>query len=289
LEANNSAIHQNFLGQVLDVLKNKKGAMQLADRKFEKEFKGKKGDSVVLTDLGSPAIKNYTRNQSIVYDTTNSASVKLYLSQSKYSAVALDDVDNAETAINIMAEYQMRMADGFADEMNRFVATSVCAAAIAVGHNVQMSLSTDNIVDSIIQFKQTFENRLALQGGRKLRIAVPLVAKSLFERHLYAKQSPQMVSDNKMTTGISGDTSTFKMFEDLEISFDSTLEATNGVYQCPAVVEGGYAFFAALSPIKTEEIRLQSTFADGVRALAHYGGGIVYDAYVGCLQATFEA
>jgi len=289
LQANNSAIHQQVVQEVLKALENQRGAMQLAGRKFESKFGGKQGgDSVVVNVVGTPVIKDYTRGQSIVYDPTNSGTVKLYLTQSKYSAVQLDDLDDVELSVNLLAEYQMRMAEGFADTMNRFIVSDICASAIAVGHNVNMALDENNIIKGLIDFKQTFSSRLALKAGETLRIALPLEAQSLLEAHMYNKQTPQMVDDNKLSTPVSGYAPTIKLFESLEVTFDSTLtQNANGLYQCPAAVTGGYEFFAAMEP-KTEKIRLQSTFADATRALAHYGGGVVYDAKLGCISATFS-
>lgn len=287
-QANNSAIKQVNSGKILEALKQKTGAIELADREFEAKLAQKgQGDSITADVLGTPVLKPYTRGQTIVYDTTNSGTVKFPVTTAKYGAIQLDRIDEHQSSVPILSKYNQRFVNVLADDMNIHVATQVNAGAVAVGNVFTASVDRNNLIDTLLQFEQDFQDRLAfIEPGDKLTLAMPHTTKGLFKRHYYSKATPDMPEDGSPKNLNVEDS--IMLGPNFKVVFDSTLQRdVTGAYQCPATITGGYMFFNTIQETG-EMIDLQTTFGKGLRVLSVYGGGVAYDAKVGMLRSTFS-
>src|SRR5690554_4408571 len=75
--------------------------VKLCNRDYEGEVK-RAGDTVHVRSFGEITIKNYTREQTVVDDTLTDPMSDLVIDQEKYFSFIVDDVDKAQSNINIM-------------------------------------------------------------------------------------------------------------------------------------------------------------------------------------------
>lgn len=83
---------------------------KIVNTDYEGEVK-KAGDTVHVRSFGEITIRNYTREQTLTMDTLTDPMSDLAIDQEKYFAFQVDDVDKAQSDIEIMNGYTKRAAD----------------------------------------------------------------------------------------------------------------------------------------------------------------------------------
>lgn len=245
---------------------------------YEGEITGA-GDSVNITSIADPTVSNYTPNGTINYETPNDAGQTLIVDQAKYFAVKIDDVDAAQAAGNMLTFMQGRGAYKVADATDQFVAGlyTSAAPANAIGSSgapkTPAVYSTTNPADFYTQVVLPLGVKLTQSNvprDNRRYIIVPPWAEGLIAESqgfiAFANSSGGM--GEVMANGMIG-----------RIGGFNVLVSNNAVNYSGSnwIIQAGHptAITFANQIVKTEALRLQTTFADAVRALHVYGAKVI--------------
>lgn len=254
------------------------GSEYVINRDYEGEISGA-GDSVNITSIADPTVSNYAPSGTITYESPTDAGQTLLIDQSAYFAVKVDDVDAAQAAGNMLKFMQGRGAYKTADKADQFLAGLYTSASPT--NNVGTSgapktpgvFTTANPADFYTQVMiplgvKLDEANVPDDGGRYA--VMPPWCKGLLKQTGAFVQFPNATGGpgSVMANGAIG------MIDNMTI-----LISNNAVNYAASnwIVQAGHnsAITYAEQIVKTEALRLQTTFADAVRALHVYGAKVV--------------
>lgn len=250
----------------------------VCNREYEGEISGA-GDSVTITSIADPTVSDYTPNGTISYESPNDSGQTMLVDQAKYFATKVDDVDAAQAAGNMLKFMQGRGAYKTADATDQFVAGLYTGAAPtnAVGSSGSPKTpgvySTTNPADFYTQVilplgVKLDEADVPDDGGRYIILSpweIGLLEQTgAFINFPNSAGGPPLV----MANGWVGNCGRFKVLKS-----NNTVNYSGSNW----IVQAGHptAITFADQIVKTEALRLQTTFADAVRALHVYGAKVV--------------
>ena len=106
--------------RLLYALEKNHVATNVVNRNYEGEIKNA-GDTVHINTLGAVAVRSYAQGTDLTYDALSTTDQTLVIDQQKYFAFALDDVDKAQAAGDIMDVAMGRAAYSLADVSDAFL------------------------------------------------------------------------------------------------------------------------------------------------------------------------
>lgn len=250
----------------------------VCNRDYEGEITNA-GDSVNITSIADPTVSDYTPNGTINYESPQDAGQTLLVDQAKYFAVKIDDVDAAQAAGNMLTFMQGRGAYKTADATDQFVAGMYTSAAPANNIGTSGAPKTPGVYT--VANPADFYTQVILPLGVQLDqadvpddgnryIILPPWAIGLLEQtgafinFPNSAGGPPMV----MANGWAGNCGRFRVMKSNNVV---NYSGSNWAIQSghPAAIT------FADQVVKTEALRLQTTFADAVRALHVYGAKVV--------------
>lgn len=281
------------------------GSSQVTNDDYEGEISGP-GNSVKITQFGDPTISDYTPGGTILYQALEDAGQELLIDQSKSFSFAVDDVDKRQAAGDMQAYLEDRASYGLANVADQFIAnlyTGVAAANVLVGpsNTTTTSLTLGNYLlpqpfasatshpadfytQVLLPLSVTLDEANVPTNGRYC--IVPPWADALVRQTLGFVSVTDMQGDpsKAFATGMIGQVAGFNIMKtNNAVKFDSTpgqQTPTGGSatsYQSAYVVQAGHSMALTFGEqiVQTEALRLQTTFADGVRGLHVYGAKLV--------------
>lgn len=109
------------------------GAPSIINTDYEGEI-ANAGDSVRITTLGDVDVKDYTRGVNIdAPQQLTDADLQLVIDRAKYFNFAVDDIDAAQSAVDLMQEAARRAAYGLRKAMDSYIAAKYVDAGLAIG------------------------------------------------------------------------------------------------------------------------------------------------------------
>lgn len=254
------------------------GSPYVINHDYEGEITGM-GDSVNVTSIADPTVSSYTPNGTINYESPNDSGQTILIDQAKYFAVKVDDVDAAQAAGNMLKFMQGRGAYKVADTADQFVAGFYTSAAPANSVGSSGSPKTPGVFSTANP--ADFYTQVILPLGVKLDqanvpndgnryIVLPPWAVGLLAMTGAFLNFPNSAGGvpQVMENGFMGRVGRFNI-----------LMSNNAVNYSGSnwIIQAGHntAITFADQIVKTEALRLQTTFADAVRALHVYGGKVV--------------
>lgn len=255
------------------------GSDMVINRDFEGEI-ANAGDSVNVTSIADPIVSTYTPNGTINYESPNDSGQTILIDQAKYFAVKVDDVDAAQAAGNMLTFMQGRGAYKVADTADQFIAGfyTSAAPANAVGSSASPKtpgvFTTANPADFYTQViiplgvKLDQANVPDDDGGRYIVLppwAIGLLAMTgaFVNYPNTAGGTPQV-----MQNGFTGRIGNFNVLKS-----NNTVNYSGSNWAIQAGHKSAITFADQI--VKTEALRLQTTFADAVRALHVYGAKVI--------------
>lgn len=250
----------------------------VCNRDYEGEIT-QAGDSVNITSIADPTVSNYSPNGTINYETPNDAGQTLLVDQAKYFAVKVDDVDAAQAAGNMLNFMENKAGYKVADATDQFLAglyTSV-APANTVGTSgapkTPAVYATTTPADFYTQVILPLGVKLTQQNvprdGRRYILVPPWAEALLAETQAFVQYGNTAGGMGEvMSNGLIGRVGGFNV-----------LVSNNAVNYSGSnwIIQAGHpsAITFANQIIKTEALRLQTTFADAVRGLHVYGAKVI--------------
>ncbi|MEV5710168.1 coat protein [Actinoallomurus sp. NPDC052274] len=264
------------------------GSPMVVNNDYEGEVSGP-GSTVHITQFGDPQVSSYSPGGTITYQPLNDVGQTLVIDQARSFSFSIDDVDKRQAAGDMQRYLETRAAYKLADVTDQFIASKYTLAA---ANNILGSTgspltpqpyslggaSTWHPADFWTMVLEPLKVRLdeanVPEDGRY--IVVPPWAHSLITQTqgFVAETDSAGNATPAMQRGFMGMIS----------GFGAVLKSNN----CPQPVAGGpgtgvwavmaghpMAITFAEQIAETEALRLQTTFADGVRGLHVYGAQVI--------------
>lgn len=242
----------------------------IINRDYEGEI-SQAGDTVHITSFEDPTVKDYTRNGSIEWDLLTDATLPFTITQSKYFAFKVDDLDKRQALSGFVEEASRGASYGLASNTDAYVAAQMAAGVDASNQlgTVALAVATPaGAYDMLVDLRTRLTRSNVPSAGRF--VVVPPEVYSVLLRDDRFIRVDQSGTSEGLRNGQVGRAAGFDVIE------------ANDVPQVagPPVaytVLAGHAMATTFADqiSKTEAVRLQDTFADGVKGLHVFDAKVV--------------
>lgn len=277
-----SFIPEVWNARLLNALDKNHVATNLVNRDYEGEIKNA-GDTVHINTIGEVAVRNYTQGTPLSYDALSTTDQTLVISQQKYFAFNVDDVDKAQAAGDVMDKAMSRAAYSLTDVADAYLLGIIAAGGSAdnyVGTSANpIGLTASNIYSQIVALKTKLDKKNVPTQGRS--VVLPPEAHSLLlmdERFTKADATTEETIVNGYVGRVAG----------FDVYMSNNCVATSAdtpVYSITAQVADATTYAEQI--LNIEPLRLESSFSDAVRGLHVYGAKVTRPEEIATLFATF--
>lgn len=269
-------IPELWAGRLLRNLNNAHIATQagVVNREYEGEIR-QKGDTVRIGSIGRITVSNYSRDTDInAPEALDEASQSLLIDQAKYFNFAVDDVDRAQSAVEVMDGAMEEAAWGLNDVADSFVLTamtngagnSLGTTAAPLAPTVANALAYEILVDA-----GTALDEDNTPGATRFAI-VPPWYKGLLKKDDRFVGSGSEASSARLLNGEIGEVDGLRVMVSNNLVKEGA--GTSGLYT-RLIVGHGMATSFAEQISKVEAYRPERRFADAVKGLHVYGAKVV--------------
>lgn len=243
--------------------------VSLCNRDYEGEVKAG-GDTVHVRSFGEITIRNYTREQTLTDDTLTDPMSDLSIDQQKYFSFVVDDIDKAQSDINIMEGYSRQAADAIRRTVDQHLHAqhaNVDSGNILGSSSAPITLTKDNIYFYTTELGRLMDDDNVPAEGRHL--VVDPRRKALY------LNSPEFVratglGDRVVQNGVIGECGGF------QIHVSTNLNSTSGNRPLLALTKDLISYADQMN--KVEHVRPSNQFVDKVKGLYVYGSKIFANA-----------
>lgn len=262
-----SFIPEVWSGKV-NVAKDKKFVYAaLCNRDYEGDI-AQAGDTVHITTLVSPTIGDYVKGTTKIdpaqLSTTDDT---LVITESKYFAFEVDDIDARQTAGNVMPKAMTKAAEGLANDADQFI--SALYTGIDAGNVISAMAITDGdkAYSALVQMRTIMTEKDIPADGRW--VVIPAWYTGLLLENAKFVANPALAqSGQNLLNGFVGRAAGFNIYE------------SNGV---PVISGDDHAVLAGTNDAmtfaeqinKVEAYRPDDSFSDAVKGLYLYGAKLV--------------
>ena len=232
----------------------------LVDRKYE--GLATKGNTVHITGVVAPTVKDYSATRTTSADSISDTTVALLINQEKSVDFYVDDIDATQAAGSLM-EYTNAAGDALIIDADEFIASMIIADGNVMPYS---SLTTGDLAFDALADARKLLNLQNVPSANRVA-----VCNAAFERLL-------LDSDSKLTSfEKSGDNNglrdaTVGKILDFRVVTSNALPETDSP-QFAAFHPSAVAYVSQID--KVEALRADNRFADRVRMLHVYGGKVV--------------
>lgn len=258
----------------------------LVNREYEGDIK-KQGDTVHINTIGEVTIGTYTKDTDFTSgpQALTATDNTLVINQAKYFNFAVDDIDTAQAAGDVMDKAMQRAAYGLADVADKYLADQLAAAITSANGNqvgtAAVALTKENVYENIVKMKTTLDKANVPTTGRWLVVPPEMVA-LILQDDRFVKTGGAMAED----TLANGWVARAVGFDIYESNNCNSVTATNTTtYTITAGDEGACTYAEQISD--TEAYRPEKRFADAVKGLHLYGAKVVDPKRLAGLKCTF--
>jgi hypothetical protein len=249
----------------------------LANRDFEGEITNA-GDVVHVRTFGDVTVNNYTRDMTISFQALTDPMVDLLIDQQKYFAFKVDDLDKAQSNIDILEGYAGRAAIAIRDVVDtRLIGhyADVDSGNVIGTDVAPITLTKDNIYSYITQLGEKLDDCNIPQEGRNL-VITPKFKTMLLQSVEFTRATS--LGDNVIQNGYIGNVAGFS------VHVTTNNPAVSGVVNLLAFTRDYVSFASQVSKIET--VRPYNMFADAVKGLYLYGSKVMLPKAGAVLKAS---
>lgn len=238
----------------------------VVNRNYEGEISGP-GDTVHITSLADPTIRDYTAHTDITIDDIDDAEETLTVDQAKYFAFEVDDLEKRWTLAGNIA-----------------ISESARRAAYKLRGIVDSRVALQATEDADIQIEETTIAKPEEAYELLVQLSVELDGNDVPEGGRFVVVSPafhgQLLLDNRFVTGVTGESVLRNGFVGTAAGF--TVVKSNNLADGPgagagkSVIAGNnnaITYAEALTEI--ESSRMEKRFADLAKGLLVYGSEVI--------------
>lgn len=279
--ATTSFAPQLWSAKILDALDKSLVYNKLFNNDYEGEIT-EAGSTVHIGSIGKVSVKTYTKGAAIAApDAVNVEDQTLTLDKAEYFNVAVDDVDAAQSKINLIDGATTQAGNAFADSTDQYLA-GVLAAKAGVKLNAVATptvITKENAYDMLIELKVKLDKANLPKAGRVC------VVPAEFEGYMLRDPRFVAVSDageQRLTEGTVYRAAGFE----IQTSNNAPSPAAN-VFT--VIAGSNLCGTFANQVLKTEAYRPDNAFSDAVKGLHVYGATVTRPNAVGLAYVKFSA
>jgi hypothetical protein len=244
----------------------------LVNRNWEGEIRSV-GDTVKIQTPSAIAVGAYSGTVS--YETPESTSQALVIDKDRYWAFELDDLDQVQANVSLMATYMQEAAYSLADDVDSDIA-SLYVDAGAGNLAIDLTASVVDFYSTAVEAGQNLDVQNVPRGARWMVIC-PMGYAAILRDEKFTH--PTQTADGLIRTGEVGQIAGFNVFVSNNLTVSTTRRYMYGTNQAITFAE---------QLLNTEALRRDTSFKDGVRGRLVYGRKVVRPAALGTIAATFE-
>ncbi|MEG1719591.1 MAG: P22 phage major capsid protein family protein [Clostridia bacterium] len=221
------------------------------------------GKNITINWTRRPVVKNYVPGTAIATpETLESNSSTIALDKMKYVNFMVDDVDELQSAPNIMQSCMKEAAGALADDLDKCIYNLYTGGGSVINNHAVNSKNIVQIVSDAANM--LYSNNVPMNEELSLE-----VSPAIYQKLWLAKVLRQTPNDKVFGNGFVGMFDNFKVYMTNNIVKDET---TTDDY-CFARTSKAIAVVAQMQ--KMEAYRPQGSFADAVKGLHVYGAAVV--------------
>jgi len=253
------------------------------NRNYEGEI-SQAGDTVHITSFSDPTIGDYTKGSTtIAYPALTDATRALIIDQAKYWSFSVDDIDKRQALDGFIPEATRGAASGLSLAADEYVSGLMVAAAEGTTNDLGAETvgSSDGDAYELLVELRTVLTRAEVPADGRFVIVPPEFYGVLLKDQRFIDASAS-ADAGTLRNGVVGRAAGFNVIEGTTVP-----ETSGGAFQ---VIAGhSIATTYAEQIVKTEAIRLERRFEDGVRGLHVYGGKVVRPEALALATVTVSA
>lgn len=270
----------NFIPQiwnekVIRELENNLVGKKIANMSYDGEIK-QKGDTVFFNSLGDTTVKSYSGTVS--YEDLSDEQVAMVIDQANYFAFKVQDIDKAQANVDLRGSQAADSAYQLADKCDTHILGMYAEAANQV---TESNCDSSTIISNIAEAGVYLDENNVPQQDRYLVIA-PWVRSKLEMAGVVFSINDGLKSG---TGGLAwADYLGFKIYVSNNLE---NAKSRSSATECLALSGSAMAF--AQQIMDTESMRLENSFATGVRGLHVFGAKVVKPKEMVRLTLTYAA
>lgn len=243
------------------------GQAGVINRDYEGDI-ARAGDTVHITSFTDPAVRSYSRNTDITWDTLTDDGQTLTIDQSKYFAFSVDDLDKRQALNGFMDNVTVGASYNLSNAADTFLSTTM-AAGVDSGNELGAvtvdSATPSEAYDLVVEIRTLLVKSNTPATGRFVIVPPELYAVLLHDDRFVRCDASG--STDGLRNGMVGRIAGFDVIE------SNTVPESGGAF---TVLAGhGIATTYAEQIASVEAIRRENQFGDGVKGLHLYGARVV--------------
>lgn len=259
------------------LLENLKKSMVYAqpgvvNRDYEGEIRNA-GDTVKILSISAVSVGNYAKGQDITFQELSDAAQVLTIEKQKYFAFEVDDIDKAQSVVNIIDSAMAEAAYGLKDVADQYVA-GVMVAGVASANQIGTDASpvsltagatgsgNTNVYEAIVNMRVKLDKANVPNEGRWLVVPPEVYALLLNDNRFVYNNLAQQVLLNGEVGQIAG----------FRVLVSNNVPESSSKYRILAGYPGAVTYAEQIN--KIEAIRRENRFADGIKGLHLYGAKV---------------
>jgi N4-gp56 family major capsid protein len=250
----------------------------VVNRDWEGEI-SQAGDTVRISSIGRPTIGTYVPNSTdISYEELTDAQRVLVIDQAKYFSFQLDDVDAVQAAGNVLTPAMEEAGYGLADVADQYVASLYTQAnsANALG---TVTVNTGDLAYQQLVNLGTKLDEANVPSASRYAVIPPWYHALLLVNPNFINAEKSADQGRALRAGEIGEAAGFRLYKS-----NNAPNPTGDDFVVMAGVPAAITFADQIS--KTEALRLEKRFGDGVRGLHLYGSKMIRPEAVATLVAS---
>lgn len=272
-----------WAGAILAWLEKSLVYASVTNRNYEGMIK-QAGDKVKISEIGDITINTYAKTD-ISLQTLDSASRFLEITEQKYFAYIVDDIDNVQMNVELMDKASSKAAYALRDTADQFIAGKYTDAGIVSGlgtTGTPLSVTSDGASSStkasalLSKFQRALDDAKVPKEGRWLVIPPWIEQKLVMEKILLPMGNMTSVNYDNGRIG-----QTVFGF-DLRVSHNVPVSSSK--YRILAGVNDAITYAEQI--VSVEAFRPQLRFADAIKGLHVYGAKVIRPDMLACACVT---
>ncbi|NDK31186.1 P22 phage major capsid protein family protein [Nesterenkonia haasae] len=254
------------------------GQAGVINRNYEGEI-AQAGDTVHITSFGDPAVREYTKNETISWDLLESDQQSLIIDQADYFAFKVDDIDRRQAMSGFVEESTTGASYNLAAETDAYLAGKMSDAAVDGSDLGAIEVAHARDAYNLLLKLRTRLTRTNTPDEGRFAVIPPELYGVLLRDDRFIRADASGTTEG-LRNGVVGRAAGFDVIEGNRVPENA------GAY---TILAGhGIATTFAEQIASTEAMRLENTFGDGVRGLHLYGARVVRPDNVAKATVTID-
>lgn len=249
--------------------------MQLTNQDYEGEI-AEEGDTVHITRPSAVSVGDYATGSDISIEQVQSSQKKLEITEQKYFAFEIDDVDAVQSNTDLLDPYTEEANYKMADTVDQYI-FGLYTGADSSNVVSKFTASASNIYGKLVEAKKLLSKNSVPKDGRWIVLDPDEVA--LLEQSSEFTAASDLGDEVKMN-GIAGRIAGFNVFESNNLT--TANDGTDDVRHCPFGHSMAITFAMQFAQIEAQ--RREKRFADLVKGLNLYGSKVIKPKALGDLR-----